>query len=74
MLRIAVLMIVMTIMLNFSTFAQTKQGKAKATVTKVKTARKTSHESSSAVKMETQSKHRFFLHYINIVTGNGLYA
>ena len=67
-IKIVALMIVMSFSLNFNTLAQPKSAKSKTNLTKQST------NSELRTTNKTQPKHKFFLHYINIVTGNGLYA
>ena len=68
MIKITVLAAMMILFVTFSSNAQsTKETKAKT-----KNNKNTSSSSKSEVK--SNSKHKFFIHYINIATGNKLYA
>ena len=81
-LNIAILTVVMILANNFTTSAQTSKGNTKTTSTEttktVKENNTKDNNKTSSVKTNKTNKpvkkHTFFLHFNNIVIGNGQFA
>ena len=71
-IKITVLTAMMILFVTFNSNAQSTKQTSKETKAKTENNKNTSSSSKSEVK--SNSKHKFFIHYINIATGNKLYA